>query len=535
MSNRTIVVVAMIKNEADIIEAFIRHALTYADAIIITNHNSTDRSYDIIQALILEGLPIEVFNYYDSAYIQSEITTKMMHIAIDKYNADIVIPLDADEFLMSKNSLSVRKILDIMPLNQIWGLEWIDHYIADEQCSDNIFILNKNCVREKMPSEKSKVIIGGEIARLDGSVILSGNHGMGIRKSDENSVTINESFSRDKVDLYVAHFPARSIIQYASKVSIGFINQTSLNGSFISYDNAWTRGYKALLQGKLTLPEAKDPIYVGKIVLKDIKLKYTKDSEINLISRILIESEKLANELAVKNLIIAEKTVYYILIMSNDFIGSCKTVESVIRQCYPKKSIFCLDMSFGAYEHIYDKIQQNIFSDNDIWNEYISLTDIDDFLEVISHIKNIVGNNYIEFLEPGNILHNDACKKMLLTIDRYDECIAVYTNRLHDYRENIGKISEESVAYIMGYNIVKQLQENKVILSGGISGFLFRASVLEKRDSLLAYLQKEVPLENSFIADVLANDLFIAMNEDLLDYHDYSNMWQKKVLGMSPK
>ena len=157
MSNRTIVVVAMIKNEADIIEAFIRHALSYADAIIITNHNSTDRSYDIIQALILEGLPIEVFNYYDSAYIQSEITTKMMHIAIDKYNADIVIPLDADEFLMSKNSLSVRKILDIMPLNQIWGLEWIDHYIADEQCSDNIFILNKNCVREKMPSEKRRL------------------------------------------------------------------------------------------------------------------------------------------------------------------------------------------------------------------------------------------------------------------------------------------------------------------------------------------------------------------------------------------
>lgn len=53
-----IVAVSMARNEADIIEAFVRYHCRIFDAIVIVDHASIDGTSEILDALRSEGLPL---------------------------------------------------------------------------------------------------------------------------------------------------------------------------------------------------------------------------------------------------------------------------------------------------------------------------------------------------------------------------------------------------------------------------------------------------------------------------------------------
>ena len=50
-----IILVSIVKNVGDVIESFVRHSLTYADELIIADHQSTDGTWEILQNLRLDG------------------------------------------------------------------------------------------------------------------------------------------------------------------------------------------------------------------------------------------------------------------------------------------------------------------------------------------------------------------------------------------------------------------------------------------------------------------------------------------------
>ena len=79
-----IAAISMVRNEADIIESFVRHTLTFADRLFIGDHNSTDNTVKIIERLKSEGLPISVINLPDIiGHEQAEITTMLMEAAFE--------------------------------------------------------------------------------------------------------------------------------------------------------------------------------------------------------------------------------------------------------------------------------------------------------------------------------------------------------------------------------------------------------------------------------------------------------------------
>ena len=61
-----IVSITMVKNEADIVESFVRHTLSFSDAMLVMDHRSTDATGRILAALKAEGLPLQV-NVWDKA------------------------------------------------------------------------------------------------------------------------------------------------------------------------------------------------------------------------------------------------------------------------------------------------------------------------------------------------------------------------------------------------------------------------------------------------------------------------------------
>jgi glycosyltransferase involved in cell wall biosynthesis len=46
---------AMLRNEADIVESFVRHNLSLLDGLLVVDHGSSDGTSEILDALVTEG------------------------------------------------------------------------------------------------------------------------------------------------------------------------------------------------------------------------------------------------------------------------------------------------------------------------------------------------------------------------------------------------------------------------------------------------------------------------------------------------
>ena len=114
-----IVVVSMIKNEEVLIESSIRYWFTFADQIILFDHDSKDGTMPIVNDLMAEfGDKLVLFNEHFSMgveYKQAEVTNAMVEAAFNQYGADSVMPLDADEFPYLTEPGSLRDFMSSLP------------------------------------------------------------------------------------------------------------------------------------------------------------------------------------------------------------------------------------------------------------------------------------------------------------------------------------------------------------------------------------------------------------------------------------
>jgi hypothetical protein len=64
---------AMVRNEADIIEAFVRHNVRVLDGLAIVDHGSFDGTSEILAALVAEGLPVSMVRDESTGQDQSVV------------------------------------------------------------------------------------------------------------------------------------------------------------------------------------------------------------------------------------------------------------------------------------------------------------------------------------------------------------------------------------------------------------------------------------------------------------------------------
>ena len=91
--------ISMVKNEEDIIEAFVRNNLRFLDFLLVIENNATDSTPLILEKLKEEGLPIEVVKEPALAFQQSEKITEWYHNLSERMDFTLVFFLDADELL----------------------------------------------------------------------------------------------------------------------------------------------------------------------------------------------------------------------------------------------------------------------------------------------------------------------------------------------------------------------------------------------------------------------------------------------------
>ena len=127
-----LVAVSIVKNEADIIEAFVRHTLAWVDYHLIFDHDSTDGTRQILGSLRAEGLPIRLYTDDAIENLQQARSNYLSQMAVRDCDADWVLPLDADEFFSGPNRIALEETLASLPKEKPASVRLLNYYTTHE-------------------------------------------------------------------------------------------------------------------------------------------------------------------------------------------------------------------------------------------------------------------------------------------------------------------------------------------------------------------------------------------------------------------
>jgi hypothetical protein len=212
--------VSMVRNEADIVEAFVRHNLAVLDGLIVVDHGSIDGTSEILAKLQAEGLPLRVMSERDPAFRQSAIMTRLAREALAQDAADFVFALDADEFLKLDARATLERALSEVPAGAHAVMHWLT-YVPDafEGCPG---AFGPGHLWWRLKTERRrlfKVIVGRGLLERLGDKVVMGNHC--VRGPDEVAPRPHARLRQDVVAL--AHCPVRSRSQLQGKIIVGYL------------------------------------------------------------------------------------------------------------------------------------------------------------------------------------------------------------------------------------------------------------------------------------------------------------------------
>jgi hypothetical protein len=199
----------MVGNECEIIESFVRYNSNFIDKMyFIYDVGCVDGTIDILKKLQAEGFPIVLCDEALVSYEQRAIENKYMRI-ISENGADLIIPLDADEFLTSKVGIDLKCALDGLDLNRAYLISW-KNYIRYKEDDDSERFIPKRIIHcETGWSNYNKVIIPAKLIKDYGVNLTTGHHNINSRKY-VNKIHLD--------NIYIAHYPIISLEQYKSKI-----------------------------------------------------------------------------------------------------------------------------------------------------------------------------------------------------------------------------------------------------------------------------------------------------------------------------
>lgn len=238
---------SVVRNESDIIEVFVRYHARLFDRMVIVDHRSDDNTWEILNLLKDEGMPIDLRQIKDFTYDQGKIFSEVVREMSGTESPDWMIALDGDEFLVSIDGRDIRKALESEPAKKVLKIPWRGYVLRPEDDVDE-----KNALKR----------IGHRRTREDPqwwklalpSVILkqAGNIWLGTHDAYCGSQELPAELSRS---LAMAHFPVRSAKQLKNKAVAGWLSTRHFYWKYGTVNNHWKYIYDLLMEQGAITPE----------------------------------------------------------------------------------------------------------------------------------------------------------------------------------------------------------------------------------------------------------------------------------------
>lgn len=209
-----IVTTTIARNEADILEAFVRHHLPFVDRMVIVCHFCQDSSVDVLRALEHEGLPLELHELDDPAFVENEFHDFLFDAAA-VHDPDWILPLDADEFLIGTDSGGVEAAFAALPEDRVSQLRWRTYVPRPDDDPEEQNVLER--IRWRVEREWGvKVVVPRALRRRRRIGVSHGHHHVYERDT-------GAALPHGQSDaLVLAHYPIRSAKQFRGKVLGGW-------------------------------------------------------------------------------------------------------------------------------------------------------------------------------------------------------------------------------------------------------------------------------------------------------------------------
>lgn len=206
--------VTMVRDEADVVEAFVRHTLLFVDTMHVVVHQSIDATASILQRLRDEGLPVRVTVSDDPVFRQGATLTGLARVAFG-LGAQFVLVLDADEFVVAASRSALEGKLAGLPADTAGAMPWRTYIPLPGDPAGEAHVLRRITHRPMQERKMlGKIVLGPAFARDESLCLLEGSHWLYRRAQDEHVAQPMQVFG----DVSLAHFPVRSVEQAIAKM-----------------------------------------------------------------------------------------------------------------------------------------------------------------------------------------------------------------------------------------------------------------------------------------------------------------------------
>lgn len=203
-----IISLTSIGNEEGIIESFVRYHSHFIDKMYFISSCCIDNTLQILKNLKEEGFSIEIFIETDISFEQKILENKYLRMIASKCDSDLIIPLDADEFISGRKN--PRLLLENLSMDRIYTVTWKNYAFTENVDMEEYFIPKrlKYVKKNYLGNNVSKVLIPTNLINEYNLLVDTGHHNV-----------LGEYRKNEKLEsVYLAHYPVIGREQYLLKI-----------------------------------------------------------------------------------------------------------------------------------------------------------------------------------------------------------------------------------------------------------------------------------------------------------------------------
>ncbi len=519
-----IAVIAMVKNEEDIIESFVRHVFSYADVLFVADHKSSDDTCKILKLLQKEGFEIRIEEVEQNGYFQAEVMTRLLYHAIEEESADIIVAADADEFLVMNDEQAdasqLHMVLQSMDISKVHYIPLRDYALLDEENEQDKFLLSRSCCCQGENNRLYKVIIGRDAAQKYHFSISQGNHKVLLPEGE----LAPDYFDMVHDDIHIAHFQWRNKEQRLSKALCGWLTNVEGFSEYTYYANHWKGLFHDFVErGEIPNIQLNNPIvaslsqYTGcykgvqESVCKGKILRYTRNKSHCLIN-VLRLAETLASSCCRLRTVANRRLVSVLLVYDGNFDALQESLRSVMAQIYPYFEVLLLDYYGDGQERLKQLASQ--------WNPQPNIILISP--PIVQRLNEEVEGEYVQWVLPGDVLAPTKLISMLDVMENHQELSIVFSlghsiNAEDSFCPPILSLPAGEKGQLIPPNALgKPMLLQGALITSGLSGVLFRCEIMKQTKWLSDYFIGARIMELSFWIQMNAKFSLLLIEEPLV-------------------